>query len=126
MQALMILLSNKSEGEKQFNICDICYCESNNTKIHFWFKDRTCFTVTGNLSDFESVLEPYGFHRLQQSYLININCVDCVRRADKDVTMKNYPNVEINASRNSDRWEKFIKAWEKRALRVQRMPKFPS
>src|SRR5438876_10407535 len=108
MQSHKILLSNKTQGEKQFRIGDIVYCQSNNMKLNFWFLDGTSFTVSGNISDFEELLSPYGFYRLQQSYLVNINYVDCVKRSERDVIMKNYPKLEIGASRYSSRWEKFI------------------
>jgi len=115
-QSQMIMLSNKSQGEKQFLISDIVYCQSDNTKVHVWFLDRGHFTITCGLAEFEELLKPYGFFRLQQSFLININHVDSVRRADKDIIMKHFPNVEISASRDNGRWDAFIAAWEARAI----------
>jgi len=117
LQSQMILLSNKADGEKQVRIGDIIFCESENTKIYFRFAGQIFFTVTGSLSAYEELLKPYGFYRVQRSYLININCVDRVRRGEKDIIMQHYPNVEMSASRDKELWNNFLSAWESKAIR---------
>lgn len=116
-QSQMILLASKSEGERQIRIGDIVYCESDNTKVHFRLIDRKSFSITGSLTDYEQLLRPFGFYRIQRSYLVNINYVDRVMRNQKDVIMLHYPDVEMSASRDKDLWQQFLSAWEQKAIR---------
>ena len=116
-QSQMILVSNKTEGERQIRIGDIVFCESENTKIHFRLTDQKSFTTTGSLTEYEELLKPYDFYRIQRSYLINIHFVDRVIRHQKDVIMKFYPSIEMSASRDKDLWNNFLSAWENKAIR---------
>jgi len=113
----LILVSNKSEGERQLRIGDIVFCESENTKVHFRLADKRSFTVTASLSSYEDMLAPFGFYRIQRSYLININYVDRVLRHQKDIIMQHYPDIEMSASRDKDLWDRFLHAWENKALK---------
>ena len=116
-QSQMILVSNKTDGEKQIRIGDIVFCESENTKIHFRLVDQRSFSTTGSLSDYEVLLRPYEFYRIQRSYLVNINYVDRVIRHQKDVIMQHYPSIEMSASRDKDLWNNFLSAWESKAIK---------
>jgi two-component system, LytTR family, response regulator len=116
-QSQMILVSNKNEGEKQIRIGDIVFCESENTKVHFRLTEQRSFSTTGSLSDYEELLRPYEFYRIQRSYLVNINYVDRVIRHQKDVIMQYYPAIEMSASRDKDLWSRFLSAWEQKAIR---------
>jgi two-component system, LytTR family, response regulator len=116
-QSQMILVSNKADGERQIKIGDIVFCESENTKVHFRLVDQKSFTTTGSLSDYEELLKPYEFYRIQRSYLVNINYVDRVIRYQKDVIMQFYPAIEMSASRDKDLWNNFLSAWENKAIR---------
>lgn len=111
-----IILSNREEGERQFRISDIIFCESENTKVHFRFAENKSFTVTGLLTAYEQLLEPFGFYRVQRSYLVNINFVERVLRKEKDIIMQHYPKREIGASRDKELWNRFIAAWEARGI----------
>lgn len=113
----MLLVSNKAEGEKQLPIGKIVFCESENTKVHFRMADKSSFTVTGSLGMYEELLQPYGFYRIQRSYLINIRFVDRVLREPRDVIMAHYPDLEIGGSRDKELWNRFIEAWESLAIR---------
>jgi len=116
-QSQMILVSNKTDGERQLKIADIVFVESENTKVHFRLTSQSSFTTTGSLSDYEELLKPYDFYRIQRSYLININYVDRVIRHQKDVIMQFYPSIEMSASRDKDLWNNFLEAWERKAIR---------
>lgn len=116
-QSQMILVSNKTEGERQIRIGDIVFCESENTKIHFRLIDQKYFSTTGSLSAYEELLRPYEFYRIQRSYLVNINYVDRVVRHQKDVIMQYYPGIEMSASRDKDLWNNFLSAWENKAIK---------
>jgi two-component system LytT family response regulator len=114
-----IILSNREEGERQFKIEDIIFCESENTKVHFRFADNKSFTVTGLLTAYEQLLYPFGFYRVQRSYLINIHFVERVLRKEKDIIMQHYPKREIGASRDKELWKRFISAWEAKAIKPE-------
>ena len=116
-EAQTILLSNRGEGERQFKISEIIFCESENTKVHFRFAENKSFTVTGLLTAYEQLLKPFGFHRIQRSYLVNINFVDKVFRKERDIVMQHYPKLEIGASRDKELWDNFITAWEARGIK---------
>lgn len=116
-QSQMILVSNKADGERQLKIGDIVFIESENTKVHFRLLDQRSFTTTGSLSDYEELLRPFDFYRIQRSYLINVNYVDRVIRHQKDVIMQHYPSIEMSASRDKDLWNNFLAAWEKKAIK---------
>jgi two-component system LytT family response regulator len=113
----MILVSNKAEGERQLRIGDIVFCESENTKVHFRLADKKSFTITASLSTYEELLTPYEFYRIQRSYLVNINYVDRVLRAQKDIIMQHYPEIEMSASRDAELWNRFLSAWENKAIK---------
>ncbi len=115
-QLQMILVSNKTDGEKQLKIGDIVFVESENTKVHFRLHDQRSFSTTGSLSDYEELLRPYEFYRIQRSYLININYVDRVIRHQKDIIMQHYPEIEMSASRDKGLWNNFLDAWERKAI----------
>jgi two-component system, LytTR family, response regulator len=116
-QAQMILVSSKAEGERQLRIGNIVFCESENTKVHFRLTDRSSFTTTGSLSTYEELLHPYEFYRIQRSYLVNLNYVDRVLRSQKDVIMQHYPEIEMSASRDTELWNYFLRAWEGKAIK---------
>lgn len=116
-QSQMILVSNKTDGERQIRIGDIVFCESENTKIHFRLVNQRSFCTTGSLTEYEELLEPYDFYRIQRSYLVNINYVDRVIRHQKDIIMQQYPDIEMSASRDKELWSHFISAWEKKAIK---------
>ena len=116
-QSQMILVSNKTDGERQIRIGDIVFCESENTKVHFRLVDQKSFSTTGSLSTYEELLQPYDFYRIQRSYLVNLNYVDRVIRHQKDIIMQYYPSIEMSASRDKDLWNNFLSAWERKAIK---------
>lgn len=117
--AQTIILSNRDEGERQYRIADIIFCESENTKVHFRFADNKSFTVTGLLTAYEQLLKPFDFFRIQRSFLININFVERVHRKERDIIMQHYPKLEIGASRDKELWNHFITAWEARGIKTE-------
>lgn len=114
-QQQKILLKNKTDGEKQITIAQIVFCESDNTKIHFNMVDKTRFTITGSLSDYEQLLEPYAFMRIQRSYLINLKQIAAVKRNERDICMNHY-DTTLSCSRDTELWKAFIKKWESEAI----------
>lgn len=54
------------------NIMDIIRCESDNTYTTFFLKDKRKVIVSRTLKDCEEMLEGYGFYRIHNSHLINL------------------------------------------------------
>jgi two-component system, LytTR family, response regulator len=56
---------------RYINIADIVYCKSSNSYTTFYFTGNNKITVSRSISEYESLLSPYGFIRTHQSYLVN-------------------------------------------------------
>jgi len=54
-------------------IGDIIRCESNVNYTQFFFKDGTKMLVTKTLKEYDKMLTEFGFYRVHQSHLINID-----------------------------------------------------
>jgi two-component system LytT family response regulator len=57
------------------DIKDVIRCESDNTYTTFFLKDKRKVLVSRTLKDVEGMLESYGFYRVHNSHLINLDCV---------------------------------------------------
>jgi len=50
---------------------DILYCKSNNMSTTFFLEDNSQLAVSKSIKAVEKMLEPHGFIRSHQSYLVN-------------------------------------------------------
>lgn len=57
------------------DIKDVVRCESDNTYTTFFLKDKRKVLVSRTLKDVEGILDSYGFYRVHNSHLINLDCV---------------------------------------------------
>lgn len=57
------------------SIDDIMYCQSDKGYTTFLLKDGQKILVSKGLKDYDELLEPYGFVRCHQSYLVNMTYV---------------------------------------------------
>jgi len=57
------------------NVQNIIRCQSDNSYVTFFLNDGKKVMVSNSLKDYEEILSPYGFYRIHQSHLININCI---------------------------------------------------
>lgn len=57
------------------DIMDVVRCESNNTYTTFFLNDKRKVLVSRTLKDVEAMLDSYGFYRVHNSHLINLDCV---------------------------------------------------
>jgi two-component system LytT family response regulator len=67
---------------RYINISDIIYCKSSNTYTTFFLTGKEKITVSKPISDYETLLVPYGFVRTHQSYLVNKNFIRSFKRED--------------------------------------------
>lgn len=56
-------------------IGNIVRCESNINYTQFYFIDGSKMLVTKTLKEFDKMLSEFGFYRVHQSHLINIDCL---------------------------------------------------
>ncbi|MBL4624994.1 MAG: LytTR family transcriptional regulator [Flavobacteriales bacterium] len=54
---------------------NIIYCEADSNYTHIHLKNSRKITVTKTLKVYEELLSPSKFHRIHQSYLVNLNCI---------------------------------------------------
>jgi two-component system LytT family response regulator len=63
-------------------IDDIILCRSTNSYTTFSIKNTPKITVCKPINEYESILEPYGFLRTHQSYLVNKNRIVSFKKED--------------------------------------------
>lgn len=62
------------------NVKDIMFCEADRTYTTFFLSDKSKIVVSRALGEFDELFSSYGFLRIHQSFLLNI---DFVKRYDK-------------------------------------------
>lgn len=88
-------------------IDDIMYCQSDKGYTTFFLKDGQKILVSKGLKDYDELLEPYGFARCHQSYLVNMNFV---KKYFKEGYLQLISNEEIPVS--SRKKEEIVKHLE--------------
>ena len=63
-------------------IGDILYCRGEINYTHFFLKSGMKRTICKTLKEFESMLDPFNFIRIHQSYLVNLSHVVSYVRSD--------------------------------------------
>ena len=79
------------------SIDDIIRCESDKNYTFFYLQEGKKILVSKTLKDFDILLSPYNFCRVQQSHLINLNFVDRYDKIDGgSVIMKDNSSVPLS------------------------------
>lgn len=88
---------------------DIIYCKADDSYTHFFMQTGQRYTVSRHLKDYEATLGPFNFFRIHKSYMINVNHISMIKKADGvSVLMSN--NVELPIScRKKEAFIDFIK-----------------
>lgn len=84
------------EGKKYhfFEAVNIVYLQGRSHYIDFVLIDGTVKVIRGKMNDMERILEPYGFVRIQVSYLMNAKYIAGVDK--KQISMKDEKNFKIS------------------------------
>lgn len=61
---------------------DIIHCVSDNTYTTFYFSNKEKLLVSKSLSEYEGILEKFGFVRVHQSHLVNVNCIKRIEKTE--------------------------------------------
>lgn len=91
------ILLTTMEGYYPVKPEEIIYCRADDSYTHFYLLSDLHYVVSRNLKDFEEVLSPHNFFRIHKSYIININHISMVKKAD-GVTVLMSNNIELPVS----------------------------
>lgn len=79
------------------NMQDILYCRSDNSYTTFFVDNGERIIVSKSLKDYEDLLKGHQFFRPHQSYLVNLNYVKKIDKADGGfVVMKNKKEIPVS------------------------------
>lgn len=82
------------------DISDIEYCNSDNSYTSFYLSNGERIMVSKSIKEFAEILEECNFFRPHQSYLINLNAVKLIDKADGGfVILKNGIEIPISSRR---------------------------
>ena len=84
-------------------IKDIIRCQSDVNYTHIFLEPDKKLTVARTLKDFENMLVPYGFFRVHNSHLININKVIRYNKGKGGfLILENGVEIEVSQRRKDD------------------------
>jgi two-component system LytT family response regulator len=98
-----------SDSFQFVNVADIIYCQSESNYTNFFLKDGTRVMISKTLKSVEDLLDKQIFHRIHQSYLINIDHVRKFVRNESVVVMDNKSILPVAQTRK----EEFIKVFSR-------------
>ncbi|MDG5491026.1 LytTR family DNA-binding domain-containing protein [Psychroserpens sp. SPM9] len=85
------------------NLDDIVRCESDSNNTMFHLQDQRKIFVTKTLKYFADMLKPYGFLRIHQSHLVNLQCISAYIKTDGGYLMlKNGENVPVSVRKKAE------------------------
>lgn len=85
------------------NLDDIIRCESDSNNTMFYLQDNKKIFVTKTLKYFADLLKPYGFLRVHQSHLVNLQCISAFIKTDGGYLMlKNGNNVPVSVRKKAE------------------------
>lgn len=85
------------EGYYPVNPADIIYCRADDCYTHIYMQDGKTYTISKLLKEFERLLEPHNFFRIHKSFLINLNHIEKIAKADGvSVTMSNRKELPVS------------------------------
>jgi two-component system, LytTR family, response regulator len=64
------------------NLNDIMYCEADRSYTSFYLNDKSRIMVSHTLGEYEELFNDYGFLRVHQSYLLNLDYLKRFEKAD--------------------------------------------
>jgi two-component system LytT family response regulator len=85
------------------NLDDIIRCESDSNNTMFHLQDGRKIFVTKTLKYFGDMLKPYGFLRVHQSHLVNLQCISAFIKTDGGYLMlKNGKSVPVSVRKKPE------------------------
>lgn len=85
------------------NLNEIVRCESDSNNTMFFLKDKRKIFVTKTLKYFSDMLKPYGYLRVHQSHLVNIQYISAFIKTDGGYLMlNNGENVPVSVRKKAE------------------------
>jgi two-component system LytT family response regulator len=89
-----------SESLNIIDIHDITHCKSDNTYTTFYLQNGDKILVSQSIKNYEAMLADYSFFRPHQSYLVNMNFVERIDKADGGfLVMKQGAEIPVSVRR---------------------------
>jgi two-component system LytT family response regulator len=102
------LILKSSDHIHAINVKDIIRCESEGNYTRFMMSDGKKLLATKILKEFDEMLQFYGFFRVHQSHLINVDFFETLKKADGGtIIMKDQSKIPL-ASRKKDAFLKLL------------------
>ncbi len=81
-------------------LSDILYCESDNSYTTFFLEGEKQILVSRSMKEFEQMLNPYRFFRPHQCFLVNLNKVSRIDKAEGgNIILKNGKSLPVSFRR---------------------------
>lgn len=97
------------QGFEVVDIDQIVRLESDNNISHFHLTDKKRITSGKTLKEYEELLEDFGFYRVHQSHIINLNFVKGYRKTDGGyINMLDGTTVPVSRARRAGFMRRFI------------------
>ena len=90
------IVLNTSESVHLVNIQDIVRCQSDGNYSRFYLNSGKMLVVSKTLKHFDELLTPYGFFRVHQSHLVNLNYMDHLNKEKDTLLMKDQSTVPVS------------------------------
>ncbi len=68
---------------------DITYCKSDSCYTKIFFSDGDCVMISKSLAKFSKELNSENFVRVNQSFLVNKNCIKLIYKKSKEIELNN-------------------------------------
>lgn len=92
------LVLRTSDSLHIVDVGEIYFCKSDNSYTTFYFNGSDKILVSKSLKEYEGMLNEYGFFRVHQSFLVNLNHIKKVDKADGGlVVMKNKREIPVSS-----------------------------
>jgi two-component system LytT family response regulator len=92
------IILKTSDAIHVVDMSNIIYCRSDNTYTTFYIQPEEVIIVSKSLKEYADLLNDYGFFRPHQSYLVNLNYVNKVDKADGGyVVMKSGKEIPVSS-----------------------------
>ncbi|MDD5569682.1 MAG: LytTR family DNA-binding domain-containing protein [Bacteroidales bacterium] len=96
------IILKSSEKINVISVSEIIRCESKNNYTQFYLCDGSNVLVSTTLKDYEELLIPFGFVRIHQSHLVNVDFIKSYDKKRELIQMKDGSDVPISARKKDD------------------------
>ena len=104
------LVLKTSDAINLVDIPDIIYCRSENVYTSFFLTTGEEIIVSKSIKDYSELLSEYGFFRPHQSYLVNLNYVKKIDKADGGfIVLKNGKEIPVSVRQKKKILDMFSK-----------------